>query len=59
MGDELGVRKFVHAVLIKKDAKYKAIEYIHMSETTGDISVKWVDREGRSRHDMIKYKRNV
>lgn len=59
MGDELAVRKFIHEFLLKKDVHYRAIEYIHMSETTGDVSIKWIDREGRVRTDLTKYKRNV
>jgi len=59
MGDELGVRKFVHATLLKKDVQYKAIEMIHMKEDTGEIHVKWLDRENRHREDRFKYQRKV
>ncbi len=59
MGDEIGVRKFVHAALLKKDVQYKAIEMIHMKEDTGEIHVKWLDRENRHREDRFKYHRKV
>jgi len=59
MGDEFGVRKFVHAFLLKKDQQYRSIESIHMKEDTGEIHIKWVDREGQRREDRCRFHRNV
>jgi len=56
---EMAVRKFVHQALLKKDARYQRLEYVHMSETSGHISVKWIDREGRTREDTMAFTRKV
>lgn len=59
MGDEMGVRKFVHGKLMKLDKHYQRIEFIRMNEETGDIHVKWVNRENLSFESRFKYHRNV
>lgn len=59
MGDELGVRKFVHAKLVALDIYYKRIESIHMNETTGLIHVKWIGREDVQRENYFQYRRKV
>lgn len=59
MGDELGVRKFVHGMLLGKDVSYERIESIHMNEITGVIAVRWIDREKRVRDDTFQYRRKV
>jgi len=59
MGDELQVRKFVHAKLMHLDRHYKRIEYIHMNETSGVINVKWVGRDENQRENTFQFYRNV
>lgn len=59
MGDELGVRKFVHGKLLKLDQHYTSIKMIHMKEDTGEITVEWYNREGEVRKNTFKFHRNV
>ena len=59
MGDELGVRKFVHAKLMALDVHYRSIKMIHMNEETGDIAVEWYNREGEVRKNQFQFTRKV
>lgn len=59
MGDELGVRKFVHDKLVKLDRHYTSIKMIHMKEDTGIIKVDWYDREGNVCTNTFQFRRNV
>lgn len=59
MGDELQVRKFVHARLIKLDQHYKRIELIHMNEISGLINVQWIDREENQRQNYFNFHRGL
>jgi hypothetical protein len=59
MGDELGVRKFVHAKLLALDQHYTSIKMIHMKEDTGEIVVEWYTREGEIRKNYFQFSRKV
>lgn len=59
MGDELGVRKFVHAKLLALDVHYRSIKMIHMKEDTGEVVVEWYNRDGDVRKNHFQFKRNV
>ena len=59
MGDEMGVRRFVHAKLLALDKHYKRIESIHMREDTGLVHVKWIGPEENQRENHFQFHRNV
>jgi hypothetical protein len=54
---EQQLRAFVHKTLCQKDANYQRMEYMRMNPQSGEIHVRWIDREGRTRDDNMKFTR--
>lgn len=52
---EMDLRKKCHAYIIKRDQQYKAFESIHMNETTGLVTMRWIDRYGVVQETRASY----
>lgn len=52
---EMELRKKCHDYIRKKDRQYQAFESIHMNETTGLVTMRWVDQFGKVQESRASY----
>ena len=52
---ELTLRQKCHEYILKRDKQYKSFESIHMNETTGLVTMRWVDRYGAVQENRVPY----
>jgi len=46
MPAEMDLRQKCHRYILTKDKQYRAFESIHMNETSGEVTMKWIARDG-------------
>jgi len=52
---EMELRQKCHAYIVKKDQQYKSFESIHMNETTGLVTIRWIDRYNTVQENRVPY----
>lgn len=55
MPAEMDLRQKSHRLVLKIDPHYRAFESLHMNELTGEVTLKWLDRNGVVRTTRASY----